>query len=499
MKTRQFWYPLPERLIAQHPAEKRGSEKMMVLHRATGVVEHRHIADIVEYITANDLLVVNDTKVFPARLIGEWPDTHGAIELLMVNAAPMDADDERPSMTAGTDSLRWNCIIGSGRKCREGQVASFGPAGELKATLLKPLSGIGMWQVEFSCDRPLMDLLDEFGRTPVPPYVKREGTAEEEKEDRERYQTIYAREVGSVAAPTAGLHFTPEIFAALDAKGVRRVAVTLHVGPGTFRPVKADNIEDHHMDFEAFTVPPETAAMSALTGKVASPLGAKVPSVPAPKKFPVDDSMFLYRATAGKGVRKTEIVRGPNIATVPKGVPLAASYTAVCAIKVGDKITTDHIMPAGARLKFRSNIPQYAKFVFEPCDPGFHDNCMANKASGLANVIVAGESYGQGSSREHAALCPMYLGVKAVIAKSIERIHRANLINFGIVPLLFENPKDYDKIDAGDRLELRGIRAAVEGDGVLEVKGPKGTFRVKAELSERERHLVLCGGLLASL
>ena len=217
MKTRQFWYPLPERLIAQHPAEKRGSEKMMVLHRATGVVEHRHIADIVEYITANDLLVVNDTKVFPARLIGEWPDTHGAIE------------------------------------------ASFGPAGELKATLLKPLSGIGMWQVEFSCDRPLMDLLDEFGRTPVPPYVKREGTAEEEKEDRERYQTIYAREVGSVAAPTAGLHFTPEIFAALDAKGVRRVAVTLHVGPGTFRPVKADNIEDHHMDFEAFTVPPETA------------------------------------------------------------------------------------------------------------------------------------------------------------------------------------------------------------------------------------------------
>ena len=259
MKTRQFWYPLPERLIAQHPAEKRGTEKMMVLHRATGVVEHRHIADIVEYITSNDLLVVNDTKVFPARLIGEWPDTHGAIELLMVNAAPMDADDERPSMTAGTDSLRWNCIIGSGRKCREGQVASFGPAGELKAALVKPLSGIGMWQVEFSCDRPLMDLLDEFGRTPVPPYVKREGTAEEEKEDRERYQTIYAREVGSVAAPTAGLHFTPEIFAALDAKGVKRVAVTLHVGPGTFRPVKADNIEDHHMDFEAFTVPPETA------------------------------------------------------------------------------------------------------------------------------------------------------------------------------------------------------------------------------------------------
>ncbi len=259
MKTRQFWYPLPSRLVAQHPAERRGTEKMMVLHRATGVLEHRHIADIVEYITANDLLVVNDTKVFPARLIGEWPDTHGGVEVLLVSAAPMDSDDERPTMTAGADSLRWNCIIGSGRKCREGQTASFGPNGELKATLLKPLSGIGMWQVEFSCDRPLMDLLDEFGHTPVPPYVKREGTPEEEKADRERYQTIYAREVGSVAAPTAGLHFTPEIFAALEAKGVKRVAVTLHVGPGTFRPVKAENIEDHHMDFEAFTIPPETA------------------------------------------------------------------------------------------------------------------------------------------------------------------------------------------------------------------------------------------------
>ena len=246
----------------------------MVLHRDTGVIEHRHIADIVEYIAANDLLVVNDTKVFPARLVGEWPDTHGAVEVLMVSAAPMDVEEAgrgscAPCMGVDiTTALRWNVIIGSGRKCREGQVAVFGPNGELTATLLKPLSGIGMWQVEFRCERPLMDLLDEFGRTPVPPYVKREGTAEEEKEDRERYQTIYAREVGSVAAPTAGLHFTPEIFAALEAKGVRRVAVTLHVGPGTFRPVKADNIEDHQMDFEAFTVPPEAAeAINACTAR----------------------------------------------------------------------------------------------------------------------------------------------------------------------------------------------------------------------------------------
>ena len=262
MKTRQFWYPLPERLIAQHPAERRGTERMMVLHRATGVIEHRHIADIVEYITANDLLVVNDTKVFPARLIGEWPDTHGAVEVLMVSAAPAaetTAAGDLALPTMSTEGLVWNCILGSGRKCRAGQEAVFGPHDELRVRLLKPLAGIGMWQVEFICERPLMELLDEFGHTPVPPYVKREGTAAEEQEDRERYQTIYAREVGSVAAPTAGLHFTPEIFAALEQKGVRRVAITLHVGPGTFRPVKADNIEDHQMDFEAFSVSPEAA------------------------------------------------------------------------------------------------------------------------------------------------------------------------------------------------------------------------------------------------
>ena len=282
---------------------------------------------------------------------------------------------------------------------------------------------------------------------------------------------------------------------------------------------------------QVYLVSPETAAVSALTGTFTSPLSHShfpLPLIPAPKRFPIDDAMFLYRETAGKGAQKTKIIRGPNIATVPKGVPLAADLKGAVAIKVGDKITTDHIMPAGARLKFRSNVPQYAKFVFEPCaadvalpshplssspshpltsSPShpltFHDACQANKAAGLANVIVAGESYGQGSSREHAALCPMYLGVKAVIAKSIERIHRANLINFGIVPFTFENPKDYDFVKAGDTVVIRGISAAVKGDGKAEVKvekaGGQRTFFVKTSLSDREKHLILCGGLLASL
>lgn len=262
MKTRQFWYPLPERLIAQHPSEKRGDDKMMVLHRKTGFLEHRRIADIVEYLTPDDLLVVNDTKVFPARLIGTWSDSPGAVEMLLVSPAADDARDgafaELPQEALAQNEVVWNVMIGSGRPSREGQSAVFGPALELSATLLKGLGG-GIWQVRFAAARPLGELLDEFGRTPVPPYVKREGTAAEEAADRERYQTIYARHTGSVAAPTAGLHFTPGIFAALDAKGVKRAAVTLHVGPGTFRPVKADNIEDHKMDFEAFTISPGTA------------------------------------------------------------------------------------------------------------------------------------------------------------------------------------------------------------------------------------------------
>lgn len=252
---------------------------------------------------------------------------------------------------------------------------------------------------------------------------------------------------------------------------------------------------------KVYLVSPETAAASALAGAFADPRELDMPSVTAPSAFTVDDSMFLYRETAGQGVAGTPIVRGPNIGQVPPGTPLPEELDGVATVKVGDKITTDHIMPAGARLKYRSNIPEYAKYVFEHTDPEFYANAVANRDAGKANVIIAGESYGQGSSREHAALCPMFLGVRAVIAKSIERIHRANLINFGIVPFIFVDPADAAKVAKGDHLRLGSLREAIQGEGLVTVENlsQNTTFSVKAELSERQRRLLLAGGLLAAV
>ncbi|MBR0056744.1 MAG: aconitate hydratase [Kiritimatiellae bacterium] len=283
-----------------------------------------------------------------------------------------------------------------------------------------------------------------------------------------------------------------------------------HMSPST----NAVSLRTNNRNFEARTgtksaqvylVSPETAAASALAGAVADPLPLAPAPVAQPARFTIDDSMFLYRDTAGKGVPGAEIARGPNIGEVPRGTPLPGSLSAVAAIKVGDKITTDHIMPAGARLKFRSNVPLYSNYVFEPIDPTFHDRCLANKEAGLANVIVAGESYGQGSSREHAAMCPMFLGVRLVVAKSLERIHKANLVNFGIVPCTFEDAGDYDRIGQGDRIEADGLRGALEaadGDSVaftLRDATQGFVFKAKAALSPRERRTILAGGLLASL
>jgi aconitate hydratase len=247
-----------------------------------------------------------------------------------------------------------------------------------------------------------------------------------------------------------------------------------------------------------YLVSPETAAVAAVTGRVIDPRASgdfTYPRVRRPKTFTIDDGLLIMPPADGSAV---EIVRGPGIRPVPANAPLPERLSGAVAIKVGDNITTDHIMPAGARLKYRSNIETYSGFVFEGVDPGFAARAARNRDAGVHNVIVAGESYGQGSSREHAALCPMYLGVKAVVARSFERIHLANLINFGIIPFRFEKADDYDRLAAGDPLEADGLRAAVAGDGraVLRVPGKGLAIAVRAELTERQKRIVLAGGLL---
>jgi len=194
-----------------------------------------------------------------------------------------------------------------------------------------------------------------------------------------------------------------------------------------------------------------------------------------------------------------EIWRGPNIGAPPTSDPFPKHVAGVVTIKVGDNITTDHIIPAGAKMKYRSNIPAYSEFLFEIVDPEFYNRAREVRDSGRDNIIVGGISYGQGSSREHAALCPMYMGVKAVIARSFERIHTANLINFGIVPLTFKNEDDYDSIQQADSLEIRDIRKKIgRGEPLVVRNTTRGTeFEVDCDLSERAKKIVLAGGMLS--
>ncbi|MBR4477806.1 MAG: aconitate hydratase [Spirochaetales bacterium] len=250
-------------------------------------------------------------------------------------------------------------------------------------------------------------------------------------------------------------------------------------------------------DAQVYLVSPETAAVSAVCGVLTDPTSLNLPEITVPevKSFKQDDNLIIFPNSDGKNV---EIKRGPNIGNPPECVPLADNIFADVTLKVGGKITTDHIMPAGARLKYRSNIEKYSTFVFEPVDPSFSERAAANKAEGVANIIVAGQSYGQGSSREHAAICPMHLGVKAVMALSIERIHQANLCNFGILPLTFKDPADYEHLDQGDRLVIENAVSQVKAGGDIEVKDLTSgkLFKMKLDVSALQRKMLLAGGRL---
>lgn len=236
MKTSDFRYDLPEELIAQTPLKQRDASRMLHLDKATGAVEHRHFTDILDYLRPGDCLILNDTRVLPARIYGVKEETGAVVEFLLLKQRELDT---------------WECLCKPGKRAKPGAVFSFGE-GKLTGTVTDTTEDGGR-VVQFSYDGNFYAILEEIGQMPLPPYIK------EKLEDRERYQTVYSNELGSAAAPTAGLHFTPELLQKVEDMGVRIGKVTLHVGLGTFRPVKADNIEEHKMHSEHYWMPKETA------------------------------------------------------------------------------------------------------------------------------------------------------------------------------------------------------------------------------------------------
>ena len=247
-------------------------------------------------------------------------------------------------------------------------------------------------------------------------------------------------------------------------------------------------------DGQVYLVSPETAAASALTGYITDPTSLPpIPQIRLPEKFAIDDSSVLPPLDA-ESAKDAQVLRGPNIKEFPKSKPFTDTLSASVVLKVGDNITTDHIMPAGAKiLPYRSNIPHLSQFCFEVCDPQFPARA---KAAG-DGVIVGGSNYGQGSSREHAALVPMYLGVRCVIAKSFARIHVANLINSGILPVTFCDPADYDALEQDAKLVFTDIRQAMTNGKMLVTDENSGkTFQVNCELTQRQQQILLAGGLL---
>ena len=237
MKTHDFWYDLPEELIAQTPLERRDGSRLMVLNRETGEIQHKHFYDVIDYLNPGDCLVMNDSRVLPARLMGHRP-TGGVVEVLLLR---------------DLGNKCWECLCKPGRKMQVGNEVIFGD-GELTA-VVREVREDGNRVVEFRYEGIFLEVLERLGKMPLPPYIK------EELQDQERYQTVYSREVGSAAAPTAGLHFTKELLEKIRGKGVNEAFVTLHVGLGTFRPVKAEEVTEHHMHYELCMMNAETANM----------------------------------------------------------------------------------------------------------------------------------------------------------------------------------------------------------------------------------------------
>ncbi len=237
MHISEFDYILPEELIAQNPSQKRDECRLMAVDMDRGIIEHKHFYDILDYLREGDCLVLNDSKVLPARLFGVKEGTGAKVEFLLIKRLEGDI---------------WEAMVRPGKRLKVGDVVSFSQEREFKATI-KDYGEDGTRIVEFRYEGIFMERLEELGQMPLPPYIQRENNSE----DRDRYQTVYSKVDGSVAAPTAGLHFTEELLKKVEEKGVRLAYVTLHVGIGTFRPVKVDKVEEHHMHFEEYDISPE--------------------------------------------------------------------------------------------------------------------------------------------------------------------------------------------------------------------------------------------------
>ena len=267
MTVEEFNYDLPSELIAQTPLKKRDESRLMVLDKKTGEVEHKHFKDIISYLEPGDTLVLNDTKVLPARLYGEKEDTKAMIEVLLLKDVEGDT---------------WECLVKPARRIKLGTVVSFGN-GKLKATCIF-VGEEGIRHFTFSYQGIFMEVLEELGTMPLPPYIH------EQLQDQSRYQTVYAKEVGSAAAPTAGLHFTKELLAAIEKKGVHLAYITLHVGLGTFRPVNVEKVEDHEMHSEYYHMSKEVAELLTKTKKE----GHRIISVGTTSTRTLETIMTLY-------------------------------------------------------------------------------------------------------------------------------------------------------------------------------------------------------------
>ncbi|MEK6557267.1 MAG: aconitate hydratase, partial [Candidatus Margulisiibacteriota bacterium] len=251
---------------------------------------------------------------------------------------------------------------------------------------------------------------------------------------------------------------------------------------------------------QVYLVSPETAVASALNGVITDPssyFDADKILFNQPEHFRVDSSLIITPLPPEERER-VMIIRGPNIGAPPVNTSLEPNLKMRVVLKVGDKITTDHIMPAGSYLKYRSNIEKYSEVVFKNVDSSFAERCKTNRSEGYGNIVVGGQSYGQGSSREHAAICPMFLGVKIILVKSIERIHRANLINFGIIPLTFEAQDDYDFLEQGLEISVTDIPSQLKAGRVKFVVSGRDIY-AQASFSDREMAYLYSGSKLNTL